>query len=85
MCSSRNLNLPHEGLKRTKSGHFSTAANVLEGLKASDTTGIINAISEYRELGKLKSTYVDALPQMVNPQTGEFIPALTRPVPSPAV
>jgi DNA polymerase-1 len=65
----KKLDLPHEGLKRNKSGHYSTAANVLEGLKASDTTGIINAISKYRELRKLKSTYVDALPQMVNPQT----------------
>ena len=68
----KKLNLPHEGLKRNKSGHFSTAANVLESLRASDTTGIINAISKYRELGKLKSTYVDALPQMVNPQTGRI-------------
>ncbi len=68
----KKLNLPHEGLKRNKSGHYSTAANVLEGLKESDTTGIISKISEYRELGKLKSTYVDALPQMVNPQTGRI-------------
>jgi DNA polymerase-1 len=64
----KSLNLPHEGLRRTKSGHYSTAANVLEGLKASDATGIIDAISEYRELGKLKSTYVDALPKMINPE-----------------
>jgi DNA polymerase-1 len=68
----KRLDLPHEGLKRNKSGHYSTAANVLEGLKASDSTGIIKAIGEYRELRKLKSTYVDALPQMVNPQTGRI-------------
>jgi DNA polymerase-1 len=68
----KKLNLPHEGLKRTKSGHYSTAANVLESLNEVDSTGIIKAISEYRELGKLKSTYVDALPQMVNPQTGRI-------------
>lgn len=66
------LGLPHEGLKRLQSGHFSTAANVLEDLKALDTTGIINAISEYRELVKLKGTYVDALPQLVNPDTGRI-------------
>jgi DNA polymerase-1 len=65
----KKLHLPHEGLKKTKSGHFSTAANVLEDLKTADPSGIISAILEYRELGKLKSTYVDALPQMVNPQT----------------
>jgi DNA polymerase-1 len=68
----KELGLPHEGLKKTKSGHFSTASNVLEGLREADTTGIIAAIVEYRELGKLKSTYVDALPQMVNPDTGRI-------------
>jgi DNA polymerase-1 len=68
----KQLGLPHEGLKRNKSGHFSTAASVLEGLLEVDTTGIIKAISEYRELGKLKSTYVDALPEMINPQTGRI-------------
>ncbi len=68
----KKLGLPHEGLKRTKSGHYSTASDVLEGLRAADATGIISAIVEYRELGKLKSTYVDALPQMVNPDTGRI-------------
>lgn len=66
------LKLPHEGLRKTKSGYYSTAADVLSGLKAVDETGIIAAILEYRELGKLKSTYVDALPQMVNPTTGRI-------------
>ena len=68
----KKLDLPHEGLKKTKSGHFSTASNVLEDLKVVDKTGIIAAIIEYRELGKLKSTYVDALPQLVNPKTGRI-------------
>ena len=68
----KKLQLPHEGLKKMKSGHFSTAANVLDGLKEADTTGIITAILEYRELGKLKSTYVDALPLMINPNTGRI-------------
>lgn len=66
------LKLPHEGLKKTKSGHFSTAANVLSNLKVQDDSGIISAIMEFRELGKLKSTYVDALPTMVNPNTGRI-------------
>jgi DNA polymerase-1 len=66
------LKLPHEGLRKTKSGHFSTAADVLEGLRASDESGIIDCITEYRELGKLKSTYVDALPAMVNEKTGRI-------------
>ena len=68
----KKLQLPREGLKKIASGHFSTAADVLEGLRESDTTGIIAAIIEYRELGKLKGTYVDALPQMINPQTGRI-------------
>jgi DNA polymerase-1 len=66
------LNLPRAGLKKLKSGHYSTAADVLEELMPSDTTGIINAISEYRELGKLKGTYVDALPKMVDPSDGRI-------------
>lgn len=68
----KKLQLPREGLKKIASGHYSTAADVLDGLKAADTTGIINAIIEYRELGKLKGTYVDALPQMINPATGRI-------------
>jgi DNA polymerase-1 len=68
----KKLKLHHEGLRKTKSGHYSTAADVLEGLRTSDETGIINAITEYRELGKLKSTYVDALPEMVNAGTGRI-------------
>ncbi|MGB3715946.1 MAG: DNA polymerase I [Candidatus Promineifilaceae bacterium] len=66
------LELPHEGLRKTKSGHFSTAADVLLGLKEEDQTGIIAEIIEYRELRKLKSTYVDALPGMVNEETGRI-------------
>ena len=66
------LKLPHEGLRKTKSGYFSTAADVLEGLRPSDETGIVDAITEHRELVKLKSTYVDALPVMVNEKTGRI-------------
>ncbi len=68
----KKLGLPHEGLKKLKSGHYSTAANVLDGLKEADSSGIIAAILEYRELGKLKSTYVDALPTMINPKTSRI-------------
>jgi DNA polymerase I len=68
----KKLGLPHEGLRKTKSGHYSTAASVLDSLKQSDKTGIVEAITTYRELGKLKSTYVDALPEMINPQTGRI-------------
>ena len=66
------LKLPHEGLRKTKSGHYSTAADVLAGLKPVDDSGIVAAIVEFRELGKLKSTYVDALPLMINARTGRI-------------
>lgn len=52
---------------KTKTG-YSTNSDVLEGLSAQHP--IAKLILEYRELTKLKSTYVDALPAMVNPQTG---------------
>lgn len=64
------LGLPTQGLRKTKTGYYSTAADVLDGLRQQDTTGIIDAILEYRELEKLRGTYVDALPQLVNPETG---------------
>ncbi|MCA9922428.1 MAG: hypothetical protein KC421_08650, partial [Anaerolineales bacterium] len=68
----RKLGLPTEGLKKTRSGHYSTAANVLDDLQKVDDSGIIKEIVEYRELGKLKSTYVDALPEMVNKEDGRI-------------
>ena len=64
------LELPTEGLRKTKSGHYSTAASVLDSLKGSHK--IIDLILEHREISKLKSTYVDALPNMVNPATGRI-------------
>ena len=53
--------------KRTKTG-YSTDANSLEGLKGLHP--VVDQILEYRQVSKLKSTYVDALPDMVNPITG---------------
>ncbi len=66
----KTLELPTQGMRRTKTGHYSTAAGVLERLR--DQHPVIDLILEYRELAKLKSTYVDALPQMVNPRTGRL-------------
>ena len=62
----KELGLPRT--KRTKTGHYSTDANSLEGLKGMHP--VVDQILEYRQVSKLKSTYVDALPEMVNPQTG---------------
>jgi DNA polymerase I len=56
------LALPSVGLKKGKTG-ISTAADVLEKLR--DAHPIVPLIMEYRELDKLKNTYVDALPSMV--------------------
>ncbi|MEM6997576.1 MAG: DNA polymerase I [Patescibacteria group bacterium] len=53
------LELPTVGIKKGKTG-YSTAASELA--KLADKHEIIGLISEYRELAKLKSTYVDALP-----------------------
>ena len=59
---------PPDRTRKTASGHYSTAAAVLENLR--DDHDIIPLILEQRELGKLKSTYADALQTQVNPKTG---------------
>lgn len=68
----KKLNILHEKIRKTKSGHYSTASDVLESLLEVDHTGIIQHLLEYRELEKLKNTYADALPALVNPQTGRI-------------
>lgn len=60
------LNLPKEGISKTTHG-YSTAVATLDALR--NEHPIIEKISEYRELTKLKSTYIDALPELVNPLT----------------
>jgi DNA polymerase-1 len=59
--------IPPDRGRKTASGHFSTSADVLENLRGEHP--IIALILEYRELAKLKSTYVDALPLQLNPET----------------
>ena len=58
------LGLPTNVTKKGKAGHYSTASNVLGKLKG--THPIIDEIEKYREYTKLKSTYVDPLPTMVD-------------------
>lgn len=58
------LGLPVNVTKKGKAGHYSTASNVLVKLK--DVHPIIACIEQYREYTKLKSTYVDPLPTMVD-------------------
>jgi DNA polymerase-1 len=59
---------PPDKSRKTAAGKFSTASDVLEELR--DQHPVITKIFEQREVSKLKSTYVDALPQDVNPATG---------------
>jgi DNA polymerase-1 len=58
-----------EKAKKTRTGQYSTAEDVLEKLRSKHP--IIGKILEYRGLRKLLSTYIDALPQMVNRRTGK--------------
>jgi DNA polymerase-1 len=58
-------------VKRTKTG-YSTDVSVLEQL--ADKHEAPSLVLEYRQLTKLKSTYVDALPRLVNPDTGRVHP-----------
>ncbi|PWB77337.1 MAG: DNA polymerase I [Anaerolineales bacterium] len=61
------LEPPDRG-RKTASGHYSTAAGVLDELSGKHP--VVDMILEHRELSKLKSTYVDALPAAVDPNTG---------------
>ncbi|MGD2163788.1 MAG: DNA polymerase I [Anaerolineales bacterium] len=59
---------PPDRTRKTSSGFYSTAASVLEELQSQHE--IATLVLEYREISKLKSTYADAFPQQVNPETG---------------
>ena len=56
--------------KKTKTGQYVTSEEVLEGLR--NKHEIVGKILDYRGLKKLLSTYIDALPQLINPQTGKI-------------
>jgi len=70
------LGFPTRGLKKTASGHYSTAVDTLEALAAygdelsTSQQRVIEIILEQRQLEKLRGTYIDALPALVNPETG---------------
>ena len=59
-----------EKAKKTKTGGYSTSEDVLEKLRSKHP--IIGKLLEYRGLKKLLSTYIDALPELINPQTGKI-------------
>lgn len=54
--------------KKTKTGQYQTGEDVL--VKLSHKSTIVQDILDFRGLQKLKSTYVDALPELINPKTG---------------
>jgi DNA polymerase-1 len=62
--------VPPDRTRRTEAGNYSTSAEVLESLKGKHP--VVDLLLEYRELSKLKSTYLDALPEQVNPRTGRI-------------
>lgn len=59
---------PPDRTRKTASGYYSTAADVLTGMAAEHQ--VPEWVLEYREYAKLKSTYVDALRDQFNPETG---------------
>jgi len=58
-----------EKAKKTKTGQYSTSEDVLEKIRSKHP--IIGKILDYRGLKKLLSTYIDALPQLINQSTGK--------------
>lgn len=56
--------------KKTKSGGYSTSEDILEKLRPKHP--IIGKLLEYRGLKKLLSTYIDALPELIHPETGKI-------------
>lgn len=62
--------LLNEKAKKTKSGQYSTSEEVLESLRSKHP--VVEKILEHRGLKKLLSTYIDALPQLINPATGKI-------------
>lgn len=61
------LEPPDKG-RKTTTGFYSTSADVLDSMRGQHQ--VMDFILEHRELSKLKSTYVDALPAAINPNTG---------------
>jgi DNA polymerase-1 len=70
------LKFPARGMKRTASGHISTAVGALDYLASlsdeltEQQQQVLEIIFEQRQLEKLRGTYVDALPALVHPETG---------------
>ncbi len=77
LFGEEGLALPTRGLKKLKKGGYSTAAGVLEHLAAQVTDldprqeEALATILQFRQLDKLKSTYVESLLELCDPETGQ--------------
>src|SRR5262249_37770240 len=65
------------GGKKTKPGQWETRANLLDDLAGNEELDpqarkLVNTMLEWRQIAKLKSTYTDALPTFINPETGRI-------------
>ena len=63
------MKIPLKNKPKTQTG-YSTSAKVLESIK--DEHPIVDCLMSYRHYAKLKSTYADTLPELVNPETGRI-------------
>lgn len=63
------MKIPTRNIKKGKTG-YSVAASELEKMRGMHP--VIDFIFEYRELAKLKNTYIDTLPHLINPETGRL-------------
>ena len=59
-----------EKAKKTKNGSYSTSEEVLEKMRSKHP--VVGKLLEYRGIKKLLSTYIDALPELINPKTGKI-------------
>ena len=59
-----------EKAKKTKTGSYSTSEDILEKMRSKHP--IVGKLLEYRGLKKLLSTYIDALPELIRPETGKL-------------
>lgn len=64
-----HLKITDEKVKKTKTGGFSTNEDTLEKLRQKHP--VVEKLLDYRGIKKLLSTYVDALPKLINPDTGK--------------
>ena len=56
--------------QKTKTGSYSTSEDILEKMRSKHP--VVGKLLEYRGLKKLLSTYIDALPELINPETGKI-------------